>query len=152
MSDFKWLAETRALQVHSYGQDPATLQDDEFANFVIWNHAAAVDELCEFLGETRWKPWITIRGRGDDEAAIGELIDVAHFIANLAVAMGCDDETWERRYREKMEINRTRQRAGYDGTNKCSRCGRALDDPAVKCTTTMCGDDDHGWRPSVPDH
>ena len=73
---------------------------------------------------------------------LGELIDVAHFLANLAVAMGCSDEEWETRYRGKMSLNAARQRDGYDNSNKCSNCRRALDDAAVRCTTERCVEDE----------
>lgn len=130
---WNWLEETLKLQRESFKVDPPALEGAELADYVLWNHSAAVAELSEFLDEVHWKPWSVLRGRKNDELAIGELIDVAHFIANLAVAMGCTDDEWERRYREKMEINAKRQRDGYDGRNKCPGCGRALDDPNVAC-------------------
>ena len=134
-----WLAETRKLQIEAFGKDPAQLRGDELADFVIWNHTALVDEMSEFLGEVRWKPWAKgDRGLADRHKAIGELIDAAHFLANLAVAMGATDDEWEQRYEAKMEINRQRQRDGYDNKNKCPVCRRALDDPGVTCTALTC--------------
>lgn len=134
-----WLKRTREMQTTSFGADPSTLEGDALADFVIWNHTALIDELSEFLGEIRWKPWAKgDRGQVNRSAAIGELIDVGHFLANLAVAMGCTDEEWNERYQEKMRINRQRQLDGYDARNKCATCGRALDDPSVMCTATNC--------------
>ena len=115
MSDFKWLADTQELQVSSYGQDPGVLEGEEFADFVRWNILAAMDELCEVLHETRWKPWQVVQGRKDNDAMIDELVDVAHFVANLAVAAGCTDEEWTKRYQAKMQINRDRQASGSYG-------------------------------------
>jgi dUTPase len=138
VSDWKWLEETRRLQISAYGKDPSELTEDELADFVIWNHTALVDELSEFLQEVNWKPWSKIRGHKNRSAAIGELVDAAHFLANLAVAMGCTDEEWEERYKSKMALNAKRQADGYDNTNKCRECGRALDDVAVSCTTERC--------------
>lgn len=112
---WRWLDETRELQISAYGTDPAALEGDELADFIIWNHTAAVVELSEFLAETKWKPWVKTRGIVNRSEAIDELVDVAHFIANLAVAMGCDDDEWERRYVDKMIINRARQANGYEG-------------------------------------
>jgi len=137
-----WLADTRCLQIEAYGKDPAFLEGDELADFVIWNHTALVDEMSEFLGEVQWKPWSKVRGGVNYDAAIGELIDVAHFLANLAVAMGCDDEEWEERYVAKMQLNAARQSAGYDNSNKCPKCKRALDDTSVRCTMTQCMDEE----------
>jgi len=50
-----------------------------------------------------------------DSAMIDELVDVAHFVANLATAAGCTDEEWTRRYQAKMQINRDRQASGSYG-------------------------------------
>ena len=138
---WSWLEETRILQIDAYDADPALLKGDELADFVVWNHTALIDELSEFLAEVQWKPWSKVRGGVNRDAAIGELIDVAHFLANLAVAMGCTDEEWEYRYKEKMALNAKRQRDGYDNSNKCKQCKRALDDTSVTCTTTRCMED-----------
>ena len=138
MPEWNWLEETRKLQISAYGADPGALEGEALADFILWNHTALVDEMSEFLGEVQWKPWAKPRGGANKDAAIGELIDVAHFLANLAVAMGCTDEEWVSRYKAKMEINRTRQLNGYDNANKCKKCRRALDDVAVKCTTEKC--------------
>ena len=139
---WEWLKRTRELQIAAYGTDPASLSSESLADYVIWNHTALIDELSEFLGEVQWKPWAKPRGDANRDAAIGELIDVAHFLGNLAVAMGCTDEEWERRYKAKMELNAARQRDGYDNSNKCLKCKRALDDTAVKCTAERCVDDE----------
>jgi len=138
---WKWLEETRKLQTQSFGKDPSTLEGDELAEFVIWNHTALIDEMSEFLGEIKWKPWVSSgRGTTNRDAAIGELVDVAHFLANLAVAMGCTDEEWISRYQAKMAVNAARQRDGYTGENKCPVCRRALDDAAVLCTAERCAE------------
>lgn len=111
---FRWLRETRKLQTDTFDVDPMTLEGGALADFIVWNHTAAVDELCEFLGETQWKPWQTNRGECNKDLAIDELVDVCHFIGNLAVAMGCTDAEWTRRYRKKLQINRKRQQGNDD--------------------------------------
>jgi hypothetical protein len=40
-------------------------------------------------------------------------VDVAHFIANMLVAVQCDDEEWEAAYKHKQLINFQRQRDKY---------------------------------------
>ena len=140
---WRWLADTRYLQTHSYGVDPAHLKGDELADFVTWNSVALIDELHEFLGEIRWKPWAGERGEVDRNAAIGELVDLLHFAANLLAAMGCTDDELETRYREKSRLNAKRMASGYDARNKCSSCGRALDDTSVRCTAERCADGLH---------
>lgn len=88
---------------------------------------ALVAELGEFLQEVQWKTWITERGGVNRDQAVGELVDVAHFLANLANALGVTDEEWEARYIAKQARNAERQRDGYDGTSgKCVDCHRDL--------------------------
>lgn len=92
-------------------------------------------ELSEFMQEVGWKPWATPRGWVNRDAAVGELVDVAHFLANLLCALDVTDAEWQHAYRTKQEVNRQRQRSGtYDGVSgKCYACRRAYDDPSVKC-------------------
>lgn len=142
MSDFRWLDETRALQREAFGVDPWSLDGELLADYVTWNVAALTAEVGEFLNEVAWKPWSTDRGPGNRDAAVSELIDVAHFLANLACVLQCTDEEWERKYHEKMSINRKRQADGYDNSNKCNKCKRALDDASVRCTQTLCMEDE----------
>lgn len=135
MSDDKtwqWLESTRELQEQVYGFDLAGMQannPDEFADYVVMNHTAAVSELSEALDEVGWKSWAKPRGWVNRDAFVKELIDVAHFVANLAVSVGCTDEEWQERYESKQRVNRQRQLVGYDGVStKCPDCHRALDD------------------------
>lgn len=130
----EWLEETRQLQIEAYGRDPGTLEGDERIEFIRWNVLAATAELVEMLDETGWKPWATSRHVNED-AAIGEAVDVLHFVANLLLAFRCSDAELDDRYVTKMDINRARMSSGkYDGVSgKCPTCRRALDDPTVRC-------------------
>lgn len=132
-----WLEKTRELQIGSYGTDPSKLDGDEQADYIRWNHTAAVVELSEMLEETRWKPWVA-RGPNDavipnKAAYIKEAVDAAHFIANMLVAGGVSTQEFWDAYRAKMEVNRQRQlrEGGYQsrkGVDKCIACGRSFDD------------------------
>lgn len=93
---------------------------------------ATTDELHELLAETGWKPWST-SWHVNVEAARGEWIDAWHFMMNLANKLGMTEEMIADMYERKAEINRQRIKDGYDGLNKCPGCGRAMDDPAVRC-------------------
>ena len=88
------------------------------------------------MQEVGWKPWATPRGWVNRDAAVGELVDVAHFLANLLCALDVSDSEWEYLYRAKQEVNRQRMRSGtYDGVSgKCPRCFRAYDSPTTSCT------------------
>lgn len=129
---WRWLRETKKLQQRAYGVDPSKLRGAELADFVVWNHTALIKELSEFLDEVTWKPWVhTDRGTVNRDQAIEELVDVAHFLGNLAVAMGCDDPEWTRRYRRKIHLNAERRRSGYTG--RCLRCKQVHNDVTAKC-------------------
>jgi hypothetical protein len=136
MSEWRWLESTRRLQEESFGVDYARFAKEapnpELADYLTWNVTALVAELGEFLQEVGWKPWTTRRGWVYRERAVKELVDVAHFLANLICALGVTDDEWEQRYRLKQEVNAQRQAHGYDGvTGKCEGCKRALDDDGV---------------------
>lgn len=135
MNDWRWLSSTRRLQEETYGVDfDAPRDPDAFADAVVMNHSALVVELSEFMGEVGWKDWATPRGWVNRDAAVGELVDAAHFLANILVRLDVTDDEWEQRYRAKQEVNRRRQRSGYDGVSgKCPRCKRSYDDPGVTC-------------------
>jgi len=137
MSDkpWRWLDSTYALQREYFGVDlEKRLDPDEFADAIMMNHSALIVELSEFMDEIGWKPWATPRGWVNRDAAVSELVDVGHFLANLLMHLRVTDIEWETKYQRKQEINRQRQRDGYDGVStKCAGCGRALDDPATFC-------------------
>lgn len=132
-NEWRWLESTRHLQEESFGKK-FPLVGDDLADYVTENYAAAVIELGELMQEVGWKPWSTPRGWANREAALGELVDVLHFLANLAVALDVrEDELWNR-YRAKQNVNRARQRSGYDAREgKCPRCHRSYDDLGVNC-------------------
>ena len=147
---WRWLESTRRLQEEAFDVK-FPLTRDQLADYVTYNMAALTAELGEFAQEVQWKPWAQPRGNVNRAAAVKELIDVGHFLANLAVALGVTDEEWERLYRAKQELNRQRQVSGYDSkSTKCPSCKRALDDvgfttftelkdPEVKALCNACG-------------
>lgn len=135
--DWKWLESTRELQETHFGANFDLMQTipTKRADYLTTQYAALTCELVEFMDEINWKPWMEDR-RGevpDRAAAVGELIDAAHFLANLACALGVTDEEWETLYKAKQERNRRRQesgsytKAGY----KCRGCSRELDRPGA---------------------
>lgn len=133
----RWLASTRELQEKYFNvnYDELAKDPDLLADAIVWNHTALIVELSEFMQEVGWKNWSTPRGWVNRDAALGELVDAAHFLANILNVLGVTDEEWERRYRAKQEINRNRQRGGYDArTGKCPGCHRSYDDIGVGCT------------------
>jgi dimeric dUTPase (all-alpha-NTP-PPase superfamily) len=128
----------KALQVRSYGGDPAELPDEERIAYVRNMTLALEDELHEALAETGWKPWATSR-HINREAYVGELVDALHFLVNLFLVVGAGADEVHARYIEKSTRNAKRQSDGYDGlAGKCTSCRAALDDAGVTCTPTLC--------------
>jgi hypothetical protein len=114
-----WLESTRILQTHSYGADPAKLVGEAQVEYVRWNMLALIKELMESLDECSWKPWsVSEKGLKNRDAFVDELVDVAHFLANLLVAANCSDEEFHQRYTIKQQVNRERMASGtYQGVN-----------------------------------
>jgi hypothetical protein len=139
-----WLETTKKTQRDVYGvpvpfvSDDATELSTAAREYLTWNHLALIDEVTESLHEFGWKPWASWNGVNRD-AMVGELIDVLHFAANLLVALDVTGEELSARYDDKHAVNIERQKTGYTGVKeKCSICGRALDDPAVRCRPGYC--------------
>lgn len=132
---WQWLASTRQLQQSHYGLNYDKLMGDALADYFMTQHTALTCELTEFMDEVNWKPWMKDR-RGDvpdRNAAIGELVDAAHFLANLLCALNVTDEEWEELYQKKQERNRRRQESGSytKAAYKCPDCARELDRPGA---------------------
>lgn len=128
---WRWLESTRQLQAEHFGVDYSALTGEKLADYMRTQIAAVASELGEFSQEVDWKPWVNGKGeRGwvNRDQAVGELVDLAHFVANALCALDVGDDEWEERYRAKQQVNRDRRSSGYDSkTTKC-RCGRAFED------------------------
>lgn len=139
-SKWKWLESTRKLQETHYGLNYDVLKFQHLADYIVTQYTALTCELVEFMDEVNWKPWMVDR-RGevpDRDAAVGELIDAAHFLGNLACALGVTDAEWEEKYQAKQERNRRRQESGSytKAEYKCSDCHRELDRPGAITRTS----------------
>lgn len=136
---WRWLESTYELQQEAFGVEPDELKEDELADYLMMNATALLVEVGELMNECGWKPWAKPRGWVNRDAAVGELVDVAHFLANVACALGVTDEEWEERYRAKQAVNAQRQKDGYDGVStKCPGCHRALDDVSINRDDESC--------------
>jgi hypothetical protein len=137
------LEEQLALQKR-LGYDYANMTRWERIAYIKNMYIAAVQELGEALNEVSWKPWTTGEIKIDELAFIGELNDTWQFVANMWFAVMPSAtpaeiaHAMEQTHHRKIGVNLARVKMGYDGTNKCSACKRALDDPHVACTTTVC--------------
>lgn len=130
----------KSFQEESLQIDLDGLADGERADYIKDMILALTDEAHEALAEVGWKPWASSRHLNRD-AFHGELVDLFHFFMNLCLASGLTPDALFDKYVEKRGLNQKRQEEGYDGiAGKCPDCRRALDDPAVSCTTTVCGE------------
>lgn len=160
--DWYWLASTVRLQREAYGWDWDEIRSRgrdaflaELGGSIRMNVTAAIAELGEMLQELgpTWKTWVTKPSLASDarDAAVEELVDTAHFLANILISLGVTDDEWQRRYEAKQQKNRDRQASGtYDGVvDKCPRCHRAYDGAGVECrpastTDIVIKNDDEG--------
>ena len=76
---------------------------------------AAMVELSEFIMWTPWKPWKKNQPYGPKEIkeAKLELVDVMHFLTNLALSMGMTSQEFHSLFIEKNKENHYRQDKGY---------------------------------------
>jgi|TARA_R110002020_G_scaffold320664_2_gene536586 dimeric dUTPase (all-alpha-NTP-PPase superfamily) len=75
---------------------------------------AECSELLEWLP---WKDWKTYSDSAPSDSAIAEaqyeLIDIQHFVINIAIHLGMTPESFFDMFMRKQEENRDRQRRGY---------------------------------------
>jgi hypothetical protein len=115
----RWLGQTKEVQEGVFGINAETLSDEDYAH--AWETAAfsVGVEVAEATAHVPWKPWSKKRGRPVDaiqrEKAVKELVDAAHFLANLFVLLGVTDEELETEYAIKTEENIRRQKGDYRG-------------------------------------
>ncbi len=73
---------------------------------------AIIHEACELQDLTNWKWWKSSIGF-DEEKAMEELIDILHFVVQIAIELGMDARDVLNIYTRKNIINRERQLKGY---------------------------------------
>lgn len=113
----RFLERQLRLQVDSFGVDPTELTGEQLGEFVRWNIVALIDELMEALHHVQgWKPWSELEPTLPPDLRddyVEELVDAYHFLGNLLLVAGVDDEELTEFYTGKAEVNRERQEAGY---------------------------------------
>lgn len=119
----------RGLQSHLHeGVDPATFPPEKRSEYIRMQILALQAELFEALDEVGWKAWSKDKAKFNREAFLRELVDVQHFLINLAIAADATADEFFDAFKEKNDVNWLRHMAhGYDNSNKCP-CGRAMDD------------------------
>lgn len=112
---WRWLESTKALQREAYGYDWDAIGHDLplVTESLKDNLFAALVEFGEASREFSWKQWARDEPFINRQKLLMELIDVAHFMGNMLLALGVTDEEWEAAYQEKQQINRERQIRGY---------------------------------------
>lgn len=142
-----WLKKQKAYQENVYGTDIDGMITDYEARteYVTWNLHALMLEAAEAGEETPWKPWSSRDKKEawdkNRDAYVGELIDIAFFLANAAIAAQVTDEEWVDRYEQKRSVNEHRQATNYNAhSTKCPNCKRELDKPGAYITHTFSHD------------
>lgn len=133
------LGAQRALQERYMGVDFSFMSIERRIQYVKDMVLALSNELqAEVLNEMTWKPWTTARPAVNSERMFRELVDCWHFLMNLLWATTAGptspEELAQRLYEgylAKLRINTERQETGYDGSGKCHKCTRSLDDVGV---------------------
>ena len=97
------LQEIADQRVHSY-MNPEYIKD-----MVL----AAHSELTEILNEINWKPWKKTTKTVDVKKFKKEIIDLQHFVINLALSANMDSKEFFELYDSKNKENLKRQREGY---------------------------------------
>jgi dimeric dUTPase (all-alpha-NTP-PPase superfamily) len=112
---WRWLASTEALQREAYGADPDATRGSvqAQAESLKWNALAAFVELGEATREFSWKHWASDGPFVNRDRLLGELVDIAHFMGNMLIAVGVTDDEWAAAYQAKQAVNRARQHDGY---------------------------------------
>jgi len=85
---------------------------------------AMKDEIRELDEELLWKWWS--KDEIDLQNIQVELIDLFHFWLSLVNASGMDSADVERIYNQKYEVNKKRQRDGYNKANKNEADNKAI--------------------------
>lgn len=107
------MARAREIQRDYYGGNPAALPTGERTAWMRNMILGLIVEATEALQEVKnWKWWIPTSDYEQDSRAkyLEELVDVAHFTAALAIAVGCTDEEWREMYHAKYLVNQERNR------------------------------------------
>jgi dimeric dUTPase (all-alpha-NTP-PPase superfamily) len=74
---------------------------------------AIIQEACELQNLTNWKWWKRTKKEFDVEKAREELIDIVHFVLDVALVLGMSADDIYREYIKKNEINLERLKNGY---------------------------------------
>jgi len=74
---------------------------------------AVIEESIELKRELNLKEWKKERKEVDVDKVKEELIDIFHFIINIALIWGLSPEDLLEQFLEKQTTNRVRQRLGY---------------------------------------
>jgi hypothetical protein len=111
---WRWLRGVKELQEGTFGHDFAAMSRDVGAQaaFLTWNAFAAFVEVAESQVEFSWAPWAADRPYVNRERVRDEVIDALHFLGNMLVAVGVDDEELATAYLIKDGIIRSRQGSG----------------------------------------
>lgn len=113
MQQTDWLRSTADLQRRAYNH--VAEPDNAFltSRSIRENTLPLIVEAVELLDNVSWKYWAHDEPFVNRDEVLKEAVDVAHFLANILVAVGVTDEEFWTAYREKQALNLERQIRGY---------------------------------------
>ena len=122
-----WLSSTRRLQEVAYDSFYEKYDADERRDSMMMNLLAIHTEVDELAQEVGWKPWAEPHGWINRQQALGEIVDIMHFVGNMLTHLNATGEELTAAYKAKQHKNLQRQLEGYDGIkDKCLVCRREL--------------------------
>lgn len=101
------MLETQELLQNLVG-NAVPMEGTVLSEYVRWNALALIKEVGEALDHVSWKPWTVDSGWLERHEYVGELVDVMLFLMNMLVAVGVDDQEFNRAVALKQEIVRQR--------------------------------------------
>jgi NTP pyrophosphatase (non-canonical NTP hydrolase) len=127
--------EQLALQVSTFGDNPAMMDDRQRVSYVTNMLLGAMEELGEVLQEIRgWKAHRPFEEPGFDPKRVGsEARDALQFIVNILLACGWTSEDLIDSLHRKWQVNHNRLTRP---TQQCPTCGQSADDSAPGFCTT----------------
>lgn len=108
---------------------PIDSVDEKVKAGLIYSYCVgAIKEISEVMDEFSWKPWAldTFINRKE---VVSETVDTLFFLLNIFVTLDVDESELQAAINKKYDKNIRRALSGYTHkTNKCKKCGRAIDD------------------------
>jgi dimeric dUTPase (all-alpha-NTP-PPase superfamily) len=99
------------------GVNTSNLSDEEKIKWILNYSRAIQQEIAELVDSVPWKWWAKYQ-KLDEQNARVEVIDIFHFLIDIAQVLGMSSNDVYEIYCKKNSINHQRQDSGYTTKNK----------------------------------